>query len=661
MGEVEERGEGEEKGEVKERDEVEERGEGAIIVYDDDNVVSSRLVMASIGWFAYATFSGFLFNPGILINPNGDSGSSGSSSSSSSSSGSSSSSSSGISVIGASVSGDSPIESIAPPSVSGDPPTPTVTGDEASILDGPMGDGVISGPDQSSTQNNTSLPSEDGGTSETGAADGGTEGGTSDVGEIPQVNPPEFIPPEVVNPPEVPENQTIPTDGAGSEDNLIPSIPVISPVVPSGVAVIRPSSTTDKEYGHVTGASTQGETTEGSHGTVLIDGEIWQIVSNITHAGFSPSNPDSDGGNTDTAILPLPVPRPTPSEGAVSISWLGLTEGSDVIGGDDGAVNTEQPEPTVAPSYPVLHACLVLGGDVPSCVAQAELYGQLLYEHTINALQKPLPDVSTEQSHFTPEMIDEITEDSLFGIEKNQFVLNNFPHASFLQPAGQKPLIGDAVESGELPSTDDQHKPFIQQILSQIQVAQASTPYVDLMQNTIKNKTQAGNKTNEETSSFEHMQVDGQNERPTPSAVLSQESLELGVSHTPETEKDPNKEDHIVSPVDDEPSTTPDSFQTHSPILTIQEKPPNINIIAEFHPQAQLITELPPENIDQLLIASEHPHGELVENDPPNAEVIQSLYPPDHLLDVIRLHHTQPHSKHKKSRAARMHHSWRQG
>lgn len=36
----------------------------------------------------------------------------------------------------------------------------------------------------------------------------------------------------------------------------------------------------------------------------------------------------------------------------------------------------------LAPSYSVLHACLVLGGDVPSCVAQASAYGPLLRNQT---------------------------------------------------------------------------------------------------------------------------------------------------------------------------------------------------------------------------------------------------------------------------------------
>lgn len=143
-----------------------------------------------------------------------------------------------------------------------------------------------------------------------------------------------------------------------------------------------------------------------------------------------------------SSILPLPSPRPTTSEGDVPISWL-YTDATDG--------STDPPEPTVAPSYPVLHACLVLGGDVPSCVAQAQLYGQLLFEHTVNSLQKPATDEATpsaieviKQKHPYAEVINGTIPTTAEGEgegeeqpgtqnqkppTKGQVIAANFPHA----------------------------------------------------------------------------------------------------------------------------------------------------------------------------------------------------------------------------------------
>lgn len=163
------------------------------------------------------------------------------------------------------------------------------------------------------------------------------------------------------------------------------------------------------------------------------------------------------------SILPLPSPRPTTSDGDIPISWLYTDE-------SDGS--TEPPEPTVAPSYPVLHACLVLGGDVPSCVAQAQLYGQLLYEHTVNSLQKPGTDEATpsaieviKQKHPYAEIVNgtaslagenEGGEGEQPGTQnqkpptKGQVIEASFPHA-IVQEGG-----ADAAESviEKVPSKD---------------------------------------------------------------------------------------------------------------------------------------------------------------------------------------------------------------
>lgn len=57
---------------------------------------------------------------------------------------------------------------------------------------------------------------------------------------------------------------------------------------------------------------------------------------------------------------------------------------------------------SLAPSYSVLHACLVLGGDVPSCVAQASAYGPLLRNQTQASLSRPTAE------HVTPAAIEDI-------------------------------------------------------------------------------------------------------------------------------------------------------------------------------------------------------------------------------------------------------------
>lgn len=241
---------------------------------------------------------------------------------------------------------------------------------------------------------------------------------------------------------------------------------------------------------------------------------------------FRSSTP-SDSSPNYASILPLPSPRPTTSEGDVPISWLYT---------DDTDGSTDPPEPTVAPSYPVLHACLVLGGDVPSCVAQAQLYGQLLYEHTVNSLQKPAPDEATpsaieviKQKHPYAEVINGTVpttaaeggeqpgtqsqkpqviaanfpfvvvqgggaDGAETAIEKvpskDQYVSEEFPHAVVVQGPG----AGGQAAGGSRPEdyphaqvidtptiTNADALPILQQVLNKVQYVQETFPHAQLI------------------------------------------------------------------------------------------------------------------------------------------------------------------------------------
>ncbi|KAK7066918.1 hypothetical protein SK128_014235 [Halocaridina rubra] len=521
--------------------------------------------MDSKGWFAYSTLSGVLFNPGIIINPGGGGGGGGSSSSSSSSS-SSGGSSGSVGVFGASVSGDTPIENILP---NLDP------GSENDIL---------------------------GGNAETGS---------EEEPLIPFVN-----------------------------GTITPAVISIRPVSPTGTSV---SEVTDlflngtvwSILANISNSTFESECSGGYSFYKLIFGVIelymgfWGSLI-LTRSGVSTDRWEGSNENVATSelsILPLPEPRPPTMEGAVPISWITTIDPYGSSGSN--STSSEDPvEPTVAPSYPVLHACLVLGGDVPSCVAQAELYGQLLYEHTVNALQKPITDEATEQMHITADMI-KITESSLPYDQnkkpptKHEFLLANFPHASFVQQSGSTTTKDDVVQSGILPNTADVHKPIIQQILSQIHFAQAATPYVELVQSSVKNgSVSSGVSSFGVTTQENYLHYTPDNEKP----------VGLFVNHIHGTS--PMKEDTLMFPPGSD-ITTPNSLPAS------QEKPPNVNLVIQAHPHAQIVTARPDKNSVQA-IENAHPHGEVIANPPPNVDVIQSLYPPEHIIDALLHHYDRP-------------------
>lgn len=196
------------------------------------------------------------------------------------------------------------------------------------------------------------------------------------------------------------------------------------------------------------------------------------------------------------------MPRPTTQDSALPISWVGLPSDTPTNGAED----TDTPHPTVAPSYSVLHACLVLGGDVPSCVAQAELYGHLLHEHTQNSLQKPLPEDSTPSGieviqHLHPyaEILEKLPGFSFVTTSsqqqeapgKDQYIESNFPHASVVQSEENDAVVeADIVNIpphaqvvDDIIQPHESHLPMIQQLLSQVQAIKESFAIEQAFQN----------------------------------------------------------------------------------------------------------------------------------------------------------------------------------
>ncbi|KAK8378446.1 hypothetical protein O3P69_011152 [Scylla paramamosain] len=133
---------------------------------------------------------------------------------------------------------------------------------------------------------------------------------------------------------------------------------------------ISDATTTEGEAGSLTPAfaslrpsSTTGTTEEA---LLAVDGAIWEILANISSSITTTES--TDGENSPPKLPPLPVPT------------------GDLTG------------PSITSSYSVLHACLVLGGDVPSCVAQAAAFGEILQNKTQDSLQRPTSDDVTPSS-----------------------------------------------------------------------------------------------------------------------------------------------------------------------------------------------------------------------------------------------------------------------
>ncbi|KAK4309118.1 hypothetical protein Pmani_019223 [Petrolisthes manimaculis] len=216
----------------------------------------------------------------------------------------------------------------------------------------------------------------------------------------------------------------------------------------------------------------EGTTEEG---VVAVDGMVWQVLANISSSiANSQNGSDSDGSSGLPSLPPIPLPRPTTEEASIPISWPGLTSG------EPGTHYSDSPQPTIAPSYSVLHACLVLGGDVPSCVAQAEVYGQLLYKHSTQdtSLLNPSPEDSTPSTIDVIQQLHPFAQilsipdiaDNASGVDDESHINNVLERIPTDDPNSivQSQMIKDFLK------TENSTFPLIKHILAQVNLIKDS-------------------------------------------------------------------------------------------------------------------------------------------------------------------------------------------